>query len=83
MALPCFFGKPNGQRKPGRNTGDRPTWRQALILLILVPVFIFGRAPSTTTFMRTRICAPLEDTSWDKTEPAPDSVIVGFQKPPH
>jgi hypothetical protein len=23
------------------NTGDRLTWRQALILLILVPVFIF------------------------------------------
>jgi hypothetical protein len=65
------------------NTGDRLTWRQALILLILAPAFIFCRAPSTITFMRTRICAPLKDTSWAQTEPAPDSVIVGFQKPPH
>ena len=27
--------------KADENTGDRLTWRQALILLILVPAFIF------------------------------------------
>ena len=41
IALPFFLENPMPRESKKENTGDRLTWRQALILLILVPAFIF------------------------------------------
>ncbi len=40
VALP-FLESPMPRESKEENTGDRLTWRQALLLLILVPAFIF------------------------------------------
>jgi hypothetical protein len=41
LALTSFLENPMPKESREENTGDRLTWRQALLLLILVPAFIF------------------------------------------